>query len=413
MNHTTALIVSLATLTFAACEAVPIDESAAPESQAEPVSAALPQSVTPPPPASAVEALNAYYATIDRSSLPVAPAGPALPDASQPITRILIGSCNNEERDSPTLARTAVEPADLFIMTGDNVYGDSDDTRGRVFNEPDFEEHRESFVDLAASPEFQAVRASHPMMVAWDDHDYGANDAGADFPFKVYAEMIHETFWGLDDEDVGSWPGTYYARSFGPEGQRTQIIMLDTRFFRGPLVNTDQWNAPGKQRYIPHTDPMQQDMLGAAQWTWLENQLREPADLRLIVSSIQISTTDGHGYEHWNNMPAERDRLFQLIDRTDAEGVVFVSGDRHTGFLYRLEDDLLPYPVHEVTASSLNMSFADESSETDRAQLGAGFAKTHFGAINMDWDARTVSLTLNDETGEVVRNVSFPIPPAP
>ena len=400
-------------LALSACQTAAVTDL--PDAEAplppEPAASVAPPEVPATPVfASAVDALNAYYATIDRSTLPVAPAGPALPDASQPLTRILFGSCNNEERESPVLARVAEEEADLFIMTGDNVYGDSDSERGRVLNEPDFDEHRSSFAELAARPEFQAVRAAHPMMVAWDDHDYGANDAGSEMPFRIYAEMIHETFWGLENDDIGSWPGTYYARTFGPEGQRTQLIVLDTRFFRGPLVRTDEWNAPGKERYIPHTGPAAQNMLGAAQWTWLENQLQEPADVRLIVSSIQISTTDGHGYEHWANMPAERKRLFELIDNTGAEGVVFASGDRHTGFLYKLDDEALPYPVHELTSSSLNMSFRDESDERDSAQIGDGYAKTHFGAVNIDWDTRAITLTLNDETGDVVRETTFPIP---
>ncbi len=417
--------VSLSVLLLAACQSGPADapdpsgETApAPDTVAvtEPAAAPLPPEVPPAPvfpakaPANAVEALNAYYETLDAASFPVAPAGAALPDASTPLSRILVGSCNNEEDESPALATIASEDADLFLMIGDNVYGDSDAERGRISNEPDLGELRESLADLAARPEFVSVRARHPMMVAWDDHDYGANDAGGDFPFRRLAERLHETFWGLADEDLGAWPGTYHARTFGPEGQRTQVIMLDTRSFRSPLRPTDEWNAPGKERYIPQTDAEKQDMLGAAQWTWLENQLSELADLRLIISSIQIATTDGHGYEHWNTLPAERARLFELIGETGAEGVVFVSGDRHSGFLYRIEDEALPYPVHELTASSLNMSFRDETDERDSAQLGAGVAKRNFGAIGIDWAAGTVTLSLHGETGEPLRDVQFAIP---
>ena len=38
------------------------------------------------------------------------------------------------------------------------------------------------------------------------------------------------------------------------------------------------------------------DMLGEEQWRWLGNLLREPADLRLLASSIQV-VADGHGWE--------------------------------------------------------------------------------------------------------------------
>lgn len=360
------------------------------------------------PPASAIEALSAYYATIPASALPRAPEGAAMPAADQALTRILVGSCNDEEQASPALASLSGQEADLFLMIGDNVYGDRD---GRSYenNDADLTELRESFSDLAARPEFIAVREAMPMMVAWDDHDYGANDAGGEFVFKELAERVHERFWHLDGEDVGKWPGTYYARSFGPEGRRTQIIMLDTRFFRSPLTPTDAWGETGKERYMPAPEGALQDMLGAEQWTWLENQLQDPADLRLIVSSIQVLTTDGHGFEHWSNMPAERQRLFDLIAQTEANGVVFVSGDRHAAFLYRA-GEALPYPVHELTASSLNLSFRDETPERDRAQLGAGYAKENFGAIEIDWDERMVSLQILGMNGQTVRETRFAIP---
>lgn len=348
-------------------------------------------------------ALERYYSTISDAELPVAPTGPALPADDTVLTRILLASCNDEEQISPALARLAREEADLLLMLGDNVYGDRD---GPAYqnNDPDLMELRRSFADLAASEEFQAARAAHPMMVAWDDHDYGANDAGRDFPFRRFAERIHERFWGLDTEkDVGNWDGTYYARSFGPQGQRVQIIMLDTRFFRSGLTPTDEWGAPGKERYIPSTADAQ-DMLGASQWTWLENQLSAPADIRLIVSSIQVLPTT-HGFEAWATLPDERQRLFDLVQRSGANGVVFLSGDRHTSFLYR-DETVLDHAALELTSSSLNVSFATESDERDARQIGSGFAPENFGDVTIDWTGRRVSLNLLNQSGARVRQTS-------
>jgi len=288
-------------------------------------------------------------------------------------------------------------------MIGDNVYGDRDG-EAYINNDADLNELREAFTDLGNSAEFQAARAAHPMMVAWDDHDYGANDAGREFPFKRFAERIHERFWGLDKErDVGNWDGTYYARAFGPAGQRVQIIMLDTRFFRSALTPTDAYGELGKERYIPSSSSAQ-DMLGNEQWTWLENQLAEPADIRLIVSSIQVLPTV-HGWEAWSTLPSERKQMFDLIKDTGANGVVFVSGDRHTSFLYK-DRTVLDYPALELTASSLNVSFANESSERDTRQIGAGFAPENFGEVAIDWAGRKLSLKLRDKQGALVRETS-------
>ena len=360
-----------------------------------------------PTPESAEDALDYYYDTIPDSAFPKAPEGKPLPASDAVLTKILVGSCLDEEKGpSAALMSLPAEEADLFLMVGDNVYGDRDG-RAYIANQPDLDELKESFADLAAREDFQKVRQSTPMMVAWDDHDYGANDAGNEFPFRRLAERIHEIFWGLEGEDVGQWPGTYYARSFGPEGQRTQVIMLDTRFFRSGLTPTDDWGVKGKERYLPAPEGSMQDMLGAAQWTWLETQLQQPADIRLIASSIQIMPTV-HGWEAWSTMPAERQRLFDLINKTDATGVVFLSGDRHTAFIYE-EDGVLPYQANELTSSSLNVSFATESEEMDARQVGAGFAPENYGSVEIDWEAKALTLKIKDNTGATVREnaVSF------
>lgn len=358
-------------------------------------------SIFTPKPESAQEALEYYYDTIPDSALPKAPAGKSLPASDAVISKVLLGSCLDEEKGpSSALMSLAAEEADLFLMVGDNVYGDRDG-RGYVNNDADLEELRESFTDLAAREDFQQVRQNLPMMVAWDDHDFGANDAGWNFPFRAYAERIHEVFWDLESQDVGQWPGTYYARTFGPEGQRTQVIMLDTRFFRSVLTPTDDWGAKGKERYLPAATGSMQDMLGAAQWTWLENQLQQPADIRLIASSVQVMPTV-HGWEAWSTMPDERQRLFDLIARTDATGVVFLSGDRHTAFIYE-EDGVLPYAAHELTSSSLNVSFATESEEMDVRQVGTGFPPENYGAVEIDWAGQLVTLQIKDNAGAVVR----------
>jgi alkaline phosphatase D len=352
-------------------------------------------------PESAEEALEPYYRSLPDDFFPRAPAGVPLPSSNKALTRILVASCFDEEKEDSAAMRTlAAQDADLFLMIGDNVYGDRDGP-AYVNNQPELDEVRNSFRDLAARADFQAVRAKFPMMAAWDDHDYGANDAGKEFVFRRLAERIHERFWGLEDQDVGAWPGTYYARAFGPEGQRTQVIVLDTRFFRSALTPTDEFNKPGKERYIP-SQAAGQDMLGNDQWTWLENRLQDPADLRLIVSSIQVLPTDGHGWEAWSRLPAEQARLYRLVRETNAKGVVFVSGDRHTSFLYS-DPSALPYPAYEITASSMNVAFATTSVEKDKAQLGDGYPPENFGAISIDWAGGAVQLELKSNTGETVR----------
>lgn len=87
-------------------------------------------------------------------------------------------------------------------------------------------------------------------------------------------------------------------------------------------------------------------VLGEAQWRWLADQLREPAEVRLIVSSTQI-VADEKGMDEWGVFPRERDRLFRLIAETDAKGVALLSGNVHFAELSVWDDGsypLLPTP---------------------------------------------------------------------
>jgi alkaline phosphatase D len=142
-------------------------------------------------------------------------------------------------------------------------------------------------------------------------------------------------------------------------------------------------------------------MLGEAQWAWIEEQLSQPADLRLLVSSIQVHA-EGHGWEAWRTMPLERTRLYDLIGETSANGVVIVSGDRHSSGLY-VRQDVAPYPLYEITSSALNMSFADENNEPGPHRIGEMYAPVNFGVIGIDWEGGELALQIKDEAGAVVR----------
>ena len=101
-----------------------------------------------------------------------------------------------------------------------------------------------------------------------------------------------------------------------------------------------------------HNDPSK-TYLGEKQWKWLNNSLKEKADIRFIVSSIQV-IADGHGYEKWGNLPMEKLRLFNLIDKNNINNLIILSGDRHRGGIYK-EKTNGGNQLFELTSSSLNL----------------------------------------------------------
>jgi alkaline phosphatase D len=311
--------------------------------------------------------------------------------------RILFGSCLDPRKPHPVLSTIVGFEPDLFIFLGDNVYADTEN-RAQMARR---------YRELAESPRFQTLRRACPVMAVWDDHDYGKNDAGAGFPAKEMSRELFLDFWQVpDDSPRRDHEGVYHAALLGPQERRVQIILLDTRYFRSPLKRGSP-ASPANGPYVPLTGP-EVTLLGEEQWRWLEEQLRVPARLRLIASSIQV-LTEPHGWESWANFPGEQKRLLNLLKKTGAEGVLFISGDRHFGELSVLEQDDF-YTLYDLTSSGLNRRFPARRPNENRRRVGDYFLYENFGMISVDWGAPDPVLTLGlfDVAGnEVLRRELF------
>ncbi|WP_428660820.1 alkaline phosphatase D family protein [Reyranella sp.] len=313
-----------------------------------------------------------------------------------PLTRIAFGSCAEQRRPQPIWDAVLAYHPDLFIFAGDNVYGD--------FDTADAAGLRQAYDGATHITGYTSLLRTVPHLAIWDDHDYGLNDGGADFAHKAIAKEEFLRFWNVPADDVRrTREGIHNAHIIGPPGMRVQVILLDLRWFRSPLKPTDQRGAPGKERYVPDADPAK-TMLGEAQWAWLAAELRKPAEVRLLVSTIQV-LAEGHGWERWGNFPLERQKLFDTIRDSNASGVVLLSGDRHFGALYR-ETPAGGYPLYEITSSGLNMIYWNVR-EPGPNRLGAVYPVANFGAIDIDWWERTVTLALRDESGSVRRSATI------
>ena len=326
-----------------------------------------------------------------------------LPPADTLITHFAFGSCADEEARQPIWKPILSEDPQLFLMIGDNVYADSN--RGQRIRPGNANELHYSYTKLSENRDFTYFQHRVPMMVTWDDHDFGQNDAGEEFAAKDVAKDLMLGFFGLpQDKAVKDRDGVYHSAIFGPEGQRVQFIFLDTRWFRSPLKTVDP-ERPNRSPYAQNMDS-NATMLGEDQWTWFEQQLNEPADLRFVISSIQV-LAEGHQYEAWHTMPIERDRFYDTIERTGAKGVVLLSGDRHVAGLYR-RAGMTDYALHEITSSSLNLSFArGPVTEVGPHQIGTLYGPENYGSIDIDWQAGLVNLSVKGGQGVAVRSLDI------
>lgn len=312
------------------------------------------------------------------------------------ITKIAFGSCAEQDKPQPILDLVTRQKPDIFIYLGDNIYGDT----------KDMAELKAKYDMLAAKPEFQRLKAGTRLIGTWDDHDYGWNDAGRHYPFKKESK---ELFLNFFDEPVKSLrrehEGVYTFYAFGPGGRRVQIILLDTRTFRDNLLPY-KGNLKEDGRYFyeldysPHTS-RDSTLLGKEQWKWLEEQLNAPADIRIICSSTQFGI-EYNGYEAWANFPNEQEKMLDLIQKTHAGGVLFISGDVHYSEISKIKRDGL-YPIYDFTASGLTSTWHFATPNKNRIE--GPVMENHFGMISIDWDAKPPVIKL--ECIDVKNNPRF------
>ena len=281
------------------------------------------------------------------------------------------------------LERALEAPFDLFILLGDNIYADT--TNMTVM--------RRKYESLKQSAFFKRLRQKAPLLATWDDHDFGANDVGAEYPMKAESQQL---FLDLFDEPADSprrsRPGVYDAKVFGPAGQRVQIILLDTRYFRSMLVTGENNAVPSGGKYVPNPDPSA-TLLGEDQWQWLETQLLVPAEVRIIASSIQF-VSEFSGAEAWANFPREKERMLRLLAKCKANGVLFISGDRHWAELSRLERPG-DYPIYELTSSALTQKHARGTPTPNSHRLGPTWHDANLGLISIEWKSSRPTVVLN------------------
>ncbi|XP_021835921.2 uncharacterized protein [Spinacia oleracea] len=279
-------------------------------------------------------------------------------DTQAPVSRIAFGSCSHQT--NPQIIWNAINKFNpqLFIWLGDNIYGDNkrpfrlfgkQRTFGPWRNVPRFypssEHEMQSKFNMAKNhPGYSRLRNHTKVIGTWDDHDYGLNDAGKEFAAKDTNQRLLLDF--LDeplDSPRRKQAGVYTSYTFGPIGRQIKVILLDTRYYRDPLS-------------------IDGSILGSSQWEWLEKQLYgPPTAITIIGSSVQVLsnhsavTSPFFTVEGWGRFPKERKHLFQLINDSKRDGVLFISGDVHFAEIAQY-NCATGYPLYDITSSGLTQS---------------------------------------------------------
>lgn len=305
------------------------------------------------------------------------------------LSRIAFASCCSQYlSDKKIFDRILELNPQIYVAGGDNIYGDF------FALAPGTREYMEgAYRQLAGDPAWKNFRNKIPeILPIWDDHDTGENDGVVNNPVKGIAKELFFKFWNVPaDAPRRNRPdgGIYESKYYGDDAHRVQIILMDTRW------NHTAYKTAGAGAALSGYDTVMDPnatILGETQWKWMEDELKKPAKVRIIMSSMQFNSNYGGG-ENWAIFPLEKQKMYDLIKSTRAEGVFFLSGDVHFAELTKVEQPGL-YPIYDVTSSGITHHEDKVSPTNDNIRVGNGFQYVNFGIIDIDWKATPISIKM-------------------
>ena len=299
------------------------------------------------------------------------------------VFTLSFGSCNNQRIANNLWEPLLSHEPDLFVWGGDIIYSDTDDMQLM----------QENYELMRKDTAYDAFTRKITVMGTWDDHDYGLNDGGIHYPKKDSVQQLLLDFLDVPKKHPRrQQKGVYHSNDYAVNGSIIKVIVLDTRYFRSDLKK----DSTGVKRYVPDDNPSK-TMLGETQWLWLKNTLNESkAQFNVIVSSIQFLSFE-HGYETWGNMPHEVEKMKRIIVESGANGVLFLSGDRHIAEISSTEVSGLDYPLVDFTSSGMTHSYSSFSGEPNEFRIGEVIPDKNFGLLVFDFNQNTVKMQIRGE----------------
>jgi alkaline phosphatase D len=373
-------------------------------------------------------------------------------------TTIAFGSCHKNKKSAiPSIWESIVRqdddaaPLDAFVWTGDAMYPSYyDATTGKKrYGPASPQEIAQGFDEMKTNTTIGYTRLLEkhiPIYGTWDDHDYGGNDLGKHMPNRSERQQV---FWEFLGYQPHTHDGVYHSIDIvrrketaddDDTNNKINLIMLDTRSFRDDhcipsvahqhalgnvIACMTRWLTAGLDlwkyaKWWGKEGCEQSGILGEDQWAWLETQLlTSTADLNIIVSSVQIWTTNP-AMESWGHFPKEQERLWTLLERHYARGgskgpVIFWSGDVHhgevsgqPGFLEVTSSGMTHHcgqpTIYGRLCRPLLENFPDHRFRKDTFYIGL-----NYGILRVDWQTRVATVEVKTSKGDTVLQVEQPL----
>ncbi|MGQ4513341.1 alkaline phosphatase D family protein [Streptomyces sp. DW26H14] len=293
--------------------------------------------------------------------------------------RVALASCQNWQQGYfNSYADMREQEPDFVLFVGDYIYESAPTTSSvRVHEgagEPvTLDQYRNRYAQYRTDPDLNAIHATTPWIVTFDDHEVD-NDFAGEVPqdpdkqsHDAFVKRLTAAYQAYYEHmpvratAVPSGPHIQMYRRFD-FGSLIRLNVLDTRQFRSNQVTSD----------AAAEDP-RLTMLGATQKSWLLNGLeRSDARWNIVASQIMMAETDnvaGPGknwfYDAWDGYQVERNDLLARFQ--NIRNPVVLSGDRHLTMISDLKKDFADPKSAVVGAEFVGTSISSNGDQDVKA----------------------------------------------
>lgn len=323
---------------------------------------------------------------------PVGRTRTAPPPGRGDTLRFLFASCQNFRNGFwPAWAHAPNDDPDLLVFLGDYIYEADFGTAVREHNGPEtqtLEDYRSRYGLYKGDPALQAIHATCPWVVTWDDHEVDDNYAGLvpQVPseaaaFAARRAAAYQAWWEHQPVRTGPprGPNLRIFRSLD-WGRLARFHILDVRQHRSvqPCRNSEgdislDLGGSCLERLAP-----ERTMLGPEQERWLGRNLRRShATWDVIASTVVLTSMPLAGAifnrDQWDGYPAARTRLLDQIRAARVANALALSGDVHAFGVGELVDegpDASPVAT-ELVSGSISSEFPEELVDVAEELIGA------------------------------------------
>ncbi|CAM5579680.1 alkaline phosphatase D family protein [Streptomyces pharetrae] len=258
----------------------------------------------------------------------------------------------------------AQEDIDLVFHLGDYLYeypvnsvggerGYAEGTLPDAYNRETMTltDYRMRYALYRSDEDLQAAHATHPFVVAWDDHETENNYAGAipenDVPpeeFLLRRAAAYRAYWENQPLRAAQLPQGPDARLYRRLhwGDLSQFDVLDTRQYRSDQAYGDRPHVPG-----PESDDPARTLTGDAQERWLiegwqaSNALWNVVPQQVLFCQRNFDVTDPPkvSMDAWDGYRASRNRVVAGAKAAGLANWIVLTGDVHVGYALDIKDN--------------------------------------------------------------------------